>query len=517
MPDRSRTRRSVVLPGRLALASVFTAAAIAIVCVVAVKSLGNASAVARVAVTRQLALIDDASAMRSFSTQNGRIGVYILTGDRKWLAEPDATQPNFEAWLARAHATAQTAQERRVLDGIVDTYKAFTNEGRLAVADHDAGRTESAKARLQERVHYSQRLRSLFDELGAGARAEAEHRLNEEETTLHGLALALVLTSVVGAVMSLVLGFMWSRRITKPIYELQVQVESAAERTRIQVAPGRAGLQALGDQVSALVERLEETDAALAEHRRHLVQSEKLSAVGELAAKLAHEVLNPLAGMKAAVQLLARQGSATPGGGAVLQTAEALNREITRVEGLVRRLVNYSRPLAPRFEVVSVDALIDGAVEAAQSILARTGTSIVRRVDEGLPPVEVDPLLVTQALVNLVANAAEATSAAGRASGIEAIRIEATRAMVHGREQIVIRVADSGGGVSDDHAKELFKPFFTTKPDGHGLGLAVSQNVLLEHGGRILARNRAPEEGPGAIFEVQIPLVASTRTRSKAS
>ena len=76
------------------------------------------------------------------------------------------------------------------------------------------------------------------------------------------------------------------------------------------MAPGRAGLEALGDQVTALVEKLEESDAALAEHRRRLMQSEKLSAVGELAAKLAHEVLNPLAGMKAAVQLLARQGAA---------------------------------------------------------------------------------------------------------------------------------------------------------------------------------------------------------------
>ncbi len=111
----------------------------------------------------------------------------------------------------------------------------------------------------------------------------------------------LVGTSVAGAVASLLVGFLWARRITKPIYELEVQVESAAERTRIQVAPGRAGLETLGDQVSALVEKLEETDAALVEHRRRLVQSEKLSAVGELAAKLAHEVLNPLAGMKAAI------------------------------------------------------------------------------------------------------------------------------------------------------------------------------------------------------------------------
>src|SRR4029078_6364169 len=150
------------------------------------------------------------------------------------------------------------------------------------------------------------------------------------------------------ALASLLAGFLWARRITRPIYELQVQVQSASERTRIQIAPGRAGIEALGDQVGALVEKLEETDAALAEHRRRLMQSEKLSAVGELAAKLAHEVLNPLAGMKAAVHLLARQGAAAPGGTELLSTAEALNREISRVEGLVRRLVNYARPLAPR-------------------------------------------------------------------------------------------------------------------------------------------------------------------------
>jgi signal transduction histidine kinase len=498
-----RPWRSAVLSGRLALASACTAAAIGVVCVVAVKSLNNASTVARVAVTSQLQLIDDASAMRAFSTQHGFVAQYVLTGDRKWLAERDSPRPSFADWLARAGATAQTPEARRVLDAIGTESIAFDRDGREAIALYDAGRVEAAKARLTERTGRGVRVRALFDQLGATARREAEQRLAEEDATLRGLALVLVCTSVVGAVMSLLLGFLWSRRITKPIYELQVRVESAAERTRIQVAPGRAGLEALGDQVSALVERLEETDAALAEHRRHLVQSEKLSAVGELAAKLAHEVLNPLAGMKAAVQLLARQGEATPGGAPVLATAEALNRELTRVEGLVRRLVNYSRPLAPRFEVVSVPSLIDAAEEAAEAVVRRAGTSLVRRVDADLPPVEVDPLLVTQALVNLVANAAEATSAAGRTAGIE---LEATRATVHGREQIVIRVADRGAGVSDEHARELFKPFFTTKPDGHGLGLAVSQNVLLEHGGRILARNRPPEDGPGAIFEVQFPV-----------
>jgi signal transduction histidine kinase len=71
----------------------------------------------------------------------------------------------------------------------------------------------------------------------------------------------------------------------------------------------------------------------------------------------------------------------------------------------------------------------------------------------------------------------------------------------------VIRVVDQGPGISEAHADQLFKPFFTTKPGGHGLGLAVSQNILLEHGGRIVASNRPPQEGPGASFEVQLPVL----------
>jgi signal transduction histidine kinase len=300
----------------------------------------------------------------------------------------------------------------------------------------------------------------------------------------------------------LLAGFLWARRITKPIYELEVQVQSATERTRIHVAPGRAGQQALGDQVGALVEKLEETDAALGEHRRRLMQSEKLSAVGELAAKLAHEVLNPLAGMKAAVQLLARQGTSVPGGDEVVETAESLNREITRVESLVRRLVNFSRPLAPRVEVASVGALLDAAIDAAQPALKRNAITVDRREEPDLMPVEVDPLLFTQVLVNLLVNAAEAMGPPGGS-----VEVTTRRAHVLGRDEVAIRVSDRGPGIADAHFRELFKPFFTTKPEGHGLGLAVSQNIVLEHGGRILAENRPPGEGTGAAFEVQIPVV----------
>src|SRR6185369_13790788 len=120
----------------------------------------------------------------------------------------------------------------------------------------------------------------------------------------------------------------------------------------------------------------------------------------------------------------------------------------------------------------------------------------------GLPPIEVDPLLVTQVLVNLLTNAAEAMAPAGGRVEVTTARLTAL-----GREEISIRVTDSGPGIPATQLDELFKPFVTTKPEGHGLGLTISQNIVLEHGGRIIASNRPPGEGGGAAFDVRLPIV----------
>src|SRR3954470_13452035 len=448
-----RRSRSATLSARLALASLGTAVAIGVVCAVGLFSLGNASAVSRVAVGRQLALIDDAAAMSAFLYQKGFVAEYLLTGNRAWLAELESNRPAFESWLRRMHGNIGGgklgdgklgdgklggADSERLLDEIQSEYAAYDHARREAVALYDAGHPAEAKAALLQNHTQAQRLRDLFSEFGRAARADAEATLSGTERSVRRLANVLVATSVAGALASLLVGFLWARRITKPITELEVQVESAAERTRIHLLPGRAGLETLGDQVSAIVEKLEQTDAALFEHRRRLVQSEKLSAVGELAAKLAHEVLNPLAGMKAATQLLERQGAAAPGGERVVDTARALDREITRVEGLVRRLMNYARPLAPRFELCTVGSLVDAALEAASPALARHQTEVARREEPNLPPLEVDPQLITQALVNLIVNAAEATP-----SGGGAIEVETARATSLGRDEIAVRVRDS--------------------------------------------------------------------------
>ncbi|MES1164532.1 MAG: MCP four helix bundle domain-containing protein, partial [Verrucomicrobiota bacterium] len=256
-----RGSRSARLSTRLALASLGTALAVGVVCAVGLFSLGNASAVARVAVSRQMALIDDASAMSSFLYQKGFVAEYLLTGNRAWLAELESNRPGFETWLRSIEGRVGGPASAKLLDQIQSEYAAYDRGRRHAVVLYDEGHTAEAKAILLTESHLqAQRLRDLFVEFGRIARAEAENTLDRAERSVRRLAGVLVGTSIAGAFASLLVGFLWARRVTKPIYELEVQVESAAERTRIHLAPGRAGLETLGDQVSAIVERLEQTD-----------------------------------------------------------------------------------------------------------------------------------------------------------------------------------------------------------------------------------------------------------------
>jgi signal transduction histidine kinase len=492
MPLTRRTRLSL----RLALASVVSAAAIATVCAVALGSLRNLAFMTREGAARQIALIDDTAAFQSLLYQKGFVAEYMLTGDRAWLEQLETSRRAFDGWLARSRTGAGSEEGQTLLAQIQRQYQSYDDVRRRAVVAFDAGRGAESKELLREAYGQGEQVRGLVQQFAALGREHAERRLADAEASTRRLLWLMIATSLLAAIASVLLGFMWARRVARPIDELREQVEAAAQQRNLDVSPG-GDLDELTGEVRAIVRQLEDTDAELVEQRRRLIQSEKLSAVGEVAAKLAHEILNPLAGMKAAVQLMARGGPAAPDD--VRETAQALDGEINRLAALVRRLVDYSKPLAPRVEVCPVSRLLDQALEAAQPELARHHTKVERADAAGLPPIEIDPLLMTQALTNLLTNAAQATPDGGTVS------LRPRRAPSLGRDHVCIEVRDEGPGIAAANLPRLFHPFFTTKPQGHGLGLAVSQNIALEHGGRITAGNR--EDGHGARFELWVPLV----------
>jgi signal transduction histidine kinase len=484
---------------RLGLASLASAVAIGFVCLVGLRSLGGVTEVARRAVIDQIDLLNDTSAFEAVLYQKGFAVEYMLSGDRKWLAELENSRAQVATWLMRTHSMTLDHPARDLLARIEGEYRLY-DEGRArAIRVFEHGDKPEAIALIDRNQSHAEVLLSAFGRFAALTRGQAEATLARAEAATRRLARLLVVAALLGAVTSVTAGLYWARRFATPIYQLQLGIATAAERTRLDITPSRHDLRALPEQVAAIVDKLEQADALLAEHRRRAVQNEKLSAIGQLAAQLAHEILNPLAGMKAAVQLLDRSGPADRGAEAVHQTALALSGEIARVESLVRRLVDFSRPLAPHTEVVEVSALVERAIEAASPELVPRSVSVQRSLAPSLPPLEIDPLLVTQALVNLILNAAQAM---GDASTIE---ISAARASDLGRDCVRICVADHGPGIAEPHLAKLFAPFFTTKPTGHGLGLAISQNIVLEHGGRITGRNRTA--GRGAEFEVLLPVV----------
>jgi signal transduction histidine kinase len=237
---------------------------------------------------------------------------------------------------------------------------------------------------------------------------------------------------------------------------------------------------------------------AIAAARARLVQSEKLAALGQLAAAIAHEVRNALAIIRSSAQGL---GETLPESDEESRRASSfILAEIDRLSSVVSSLLSFARPprLAPR--PVDVAALFDQAALLAAEELATKSVRLWRRADGGLPPVQADPDLLVQVLLGLLSNAAAAVPPGGE------IALEA-RAAGSGVE---IAVADSGPGVPEDLRGRIFEPFFTTRDKGTGLGLAVARQIVEAHSGRIDVGDRP---GGGARFRIALPAASAGAAR----
>jgi signal transduction histidine kinase len=223
--------------------------------------------------------------------------------------------------------------------------------------------------------------------------------------------------------------------------------------------------------------------------RTRLVQSEKLAALGQLSATIAHEVRNPLAVIRSAAQSLAET---LPAGDAEAHRAcSFITQEIDRLTSVTGSLLAFARPLKLAERPVAVRALFDGALLLASDELRAKDVRIARREPADLPPVRADEDLIRQVLLGLLSNAAEAVPRGG----------EVALAARTAGDAVELEVADSGPGVPREIRSRIFEPFFTTRSRGTGLGLAVARHIVEAHGGRIEVGEHA---GGGARFTVRL-------------
>jgi signal transduction histidine kinase len=274
------------------------------------------------------------------------------------------------------------------------------------------------------------------------------------------------------------------------------------ERTR-QLEKARCELEDLNE---GLERRIEERTEELESVHTRVIQSGRLAAVGELAAGIAHELNNPLAGILGYAQydlerVLARQAAGlSPEETAQVAThIRHVERETQRCKRIVENLLTFARGARCEFADVDVNDIVERTVECTERQLAMRGIELDVRLDRTLPSITGDSSELQHVFANIILNARNAMSDGGR------LRIQTMRDAAAGRgDRVAVRFEDTGHGIAKEDMLRIFEPFFTTHPgeESSGLGLSVSHGIVREHGGEIEVES---VEGSGAAFTVRLP------------
>jgi two-component system, NtrC family, sensor histidine kinase HydH len=236
--------------------------------------------------------------------------------------------------------------------------------------------------------------------------------------------------------------------------------------------------------------RLTEVYRELQENFEQMKRAERLFAVGQLAAGLAHELRNPLGSVAGAAGILQRNARLEP---KHQECLEIINKESQRLNHLLTDFLDFARPRPPRYQSVDVDSLLDSVIQLASHGVGGSSVRFRKKTQALLPPIEADAELLKQMLLNLVINAIQAMPDGGEVVVCAALH----------EGSMLIQVRDEGSGIAADLRDKIFDPFFTTKERGTGLGLPVAHQIVEQHGGVLRAEANA---GGGMTFSALLPL-----------
>jgi signal transduction histidine kinase len=228
---------------------------------------------------------------------------------------------------------------------------------------------------------------------------------------------------------------------------------------------------------------------------------DRLAAVGEMAAAIAHEVKNPLAGIEVMAGLLRRKIPAAPDAQAVLTD---IISEAKMANAIVQEVLEFVRPIRLQVEGTGVAEAVKSAVQLAETKARRGEISVDISLPQGLPEIQADQHQLAQLFTNLLMNAFEAMNGSGRVTvSAHMVRIDDG---LEGRDAVLVEFADEGPGMPQDVAERVFDPFFTTKPQGSGLGLAIVRKIVDAHDGSI---DLQTSPGQGTKIRVTLPVAGS--------
>ena len=283
---------------------------------------------------------------------------------------------------------------------------------------------------------------------------------------------------------------------TGALSEEDLQVDVGGEKRIYRIT--RIPMRLEGDAITHVITVGEEvTEARLVQQR--ILQSEKLAAIGHLAAGVMHEINNPLATIGACVAAMEGRLAELSGPAleAVREYLHIVDKEVERCTQIVRGLLDFSRPKGKAKQTVQLNTVVEDALFLLKHHKSFARLVVTRELDPNLPATTANPEQLIQVLMALMLNALDAMEGGGR------LTLRSGRSRV-GADELHIEVADTGVGIPRAQLSQIFEPFFTTKPPGSGtgLGLSISYGIVREHGGRIEVES---QPGQGSLFRVVLP------------
>jgi signal transduction histidine kinase len=304
------------------------------------------------------------------------------------------------------------------------------------------------------------------------------------------IAVAAAGAFVICAVLLVVLGTM----IQRPMIELQQKIARVREgdlKVSVSFAHRNDEIGDLGRNFNEMVRQLRDSREEIQRlHRTQMSRAEHLATLGELAAGLAHEIRNPLAGIAGVMEVIGRD---LPDSSPARSVLKEVRQEVQHINRIVTDLLECARPKSPEFRLSDLNATADHAVVFARQQALSRAIKIEFERDDSLPGIEHDTGQIHQVLLNLLLNAIQAIDGTGT------IRLTITA----NGDFATLAISDTGRGIAPENLSNIFRPFFTTKGQGTGLGLSLARRIIEDHGGRIEVTSTV---GQGTTFSITLPV-----------
>jgi signal transduction histidine kinase len=304
----------------------------------------------------------------------------------------------------------------------------------------------------------------------------------------------------VTAILLVSLSLFLTRLITNPIQDLIVTMERAEQglEARVNVSSSDE-IGKLGDAFNSLLTKLERARRRVERyHYEQMTRADRLASIGEMAAGIAHEIKNPLAGIAGVIQVLKKD---LPSGDQKKAILDEVLSQVERMDKAVRNLLAFARPPEPKMTQVDINQLIDKLLDFLAPQFTKHSIKAERSFEPELPQLTLDPDLFQQALINIALNAIQAMPEGGKFI----VETKAIKPVEDNAGSIQIVFNDTGRGISLENRSRIFNPFFTTRQQGTGLGLSITQRIVEQHNGEISVTS---VPGEGASFTITFPYPA---------